>query len=61
MRFFRNKNGKIFMTSIGGTYPVNDGNPENDVDENEIPDEPDFCEEMEDAMERRIDRDNERY
>ncbi len=32
MPFFRNSKGKIFRSGIGGTYPVNDGNPENEVE-----------------------------
>lgn len=32
MMIWKNRRGDLFQTGIGGTYPVNDGNPENDVD-----------------------------
>ena len=61
MILFRNRSGKLYVTGIHGTYPVNDGDPQNDVDDEEIPEEPDFTDEMADAEDRRIDLDNERY
>ena len=33
MPYFRNSSGKWFARGKGGTYAVNDGNPENDNDE----------------------------
>lgn len=36
MPFFRNSKGMLFRSGIGGTYPVNDGNPENDVDDDDV-------------------------
>jgi hypothetical protein len=30
---FRNSRGQWFKSGIGGTYPINDGDPQNDVDE----------------------------
>ena len=32
MPFFTNSHGRRFQTGIGGTYPVNDGDPQNDVE-----------------------------
>jgi len=29
MSFFSNSRGVVFQSDIGGTYPVNDGDPEN--------------------------------
>jgi hypothetical protein len=53
-------------TSIGGTYPINNGDPQCDDDEF---DEDEFttnieeleAEYLEEAYERRIERDNEKY
>ena len=44
MPFFRNSRGQLFQSSLGGVFPVNDGDPQNDVDfEGEEPDcEPDY-------------------
>ena len=33
MSYIINSHGKIFQSGIGGTYPVNDSDPQNDVDE----------------------------
>ena len=33
MSVFRNSRGQFFQSGRGGTYPINDGNPENDVDD----------------------------
>jgi len=43
-----NSRGKQFQTGIGGTYPVNNGNPENDVDD---PREEELANEIADQME----------
>ena len=32
MSVSRNSSGQWFRTGAGGTYPINDGNPQNDVD-----------------------------
>lgn len=58
---FKNVYGQLFQSGIGGTYPVNNGDPQCDVDEDEIPEEPDFTDEKIEDQERRIDQDNERY
>ena len=33
MPITRNSRGQWFHTGIGGTYPINDGDPQNDDDE----------------------------
>ena len=30
MPYFKNRHGQVFRSGSGGTYPVNDGNQEND-------------------------------
>ena len=33
MSTFRNSRGQWFQSGIGGTYPINDSDPQNDVDD----------------------------
>ncbi len=33
MTIFRNSQGKYFQSGIGGTYPVNDDDPQNNVED----------------------------
>lgn len=39
MKIFKNSKGQIFQSGSGGTYPINDGNPENDLSDEDYLDE----------------------
>ena len=40
--YWKNSGGRVFRSDSGGTYPVNDGNPENDDDKAPDDIEPDW-------------------
>lgn len=65
MRYFKNSRGQVFRSGVGGTYPVNNGDPQNDDDEapeaDEIDTEDDAIAFAEQCAEEKAGRDNERY
>lgn len=52
MIIFRNKHGQWFRSGPGGTYPINDGDPQNEVEDFD----PEATEKLEQQQENYYDR-----